>query len=228
VKNLKIILLALVHLVFLANSAQAHYDPNVGRWLSRDPIAERGGVNLYGFVGNDGVNRWDKLGLKCCKKDIEDQLFELNRRYWGATQRFAANGVCHGGKGMRSCKNTSYAVLSALEPIPKCWTCSLERRRKPWYKGGFDHQVITCVAHPDPSESGYNPEPVVFDFWGGNDVSARHDDFVDDYPVPLVPEDPKTGTSENDHPPEINKIIRDYPYDPIDSIPPTPRTINLP
>lgn len=27
----------------------------VGLWPSRDPIGERGGVNLYGFVGNDGV-----------------------------------------------------------------------------------------------------------------------------------------------------------------------------
>jgi RHS repeat-associated protein len=39
------------------------YDPVTGRWPSRDPIGERGGVNLYGFVGNDGVNQWDLLGL---------------------------------------------------------------------------------------------------------------------------------------------------------------------
>ena len=39
-----------------------YYDPLTGRWPSRDPIGERGGVNLYGFVGNDGVNRWDILG----------------------------------------------------------------------------------------------------------------------------------------------------------------------
>jgi RHS repeat-associated protein len=39
------------------------YDPVTGRWPSRDPIEERGGVNLYGFVGNDGVNRWDLIGL---------------------------------------------------------------------------------------------------------------------------------------------------------------------
>ncbi len=25
-------------------------------WLSRDPIAERGGLNLYGYVGNDPVS----------------------------------------------------------------------------------------------------------------------------------------------------------------------------
>jgi len=39
-----------------------YYDPKTGRWPSRDPIEEEGGVNLYGFVGNDGVNRWDILG----------------------------------------------------------------------------------------------------------------------------------------------------------------------
>jgi len=39
-----------------------YYDPVTGRWPSRDPIAERGGLNLYGFVGNNGVNRADYLG----------------------------------------------------------------------------------------------------------------------------------------------------------------------
>jgi RHS repeat-associated protein len=38
------------------------YDPVTGRWPSRDPIEEQGGINLYAFVGNDGVNRWDLLG----------------------------------------------------------------------------------------------------------------------------------------------------------------------
>ncbi|MBU6303731.1 MAG: hypothetical protein KGS60_19460, partial [Verrucomicrobia bacterium] len=39
------------------------YDPAQGRWLSRDPLGEAGGVNLYGFVGNDGVGQIDLLGL---------------------------------------------------------------------------------------------------------------------------------------------------------------------
>ena len=39
------------------------YDPVDGRWLSRDPMGERGGMNLYGMAGNDPVNRWDLLGL---------------------------------------------------------------------------------------------------------------------------------------------------------------------
>jgi RHS repeat-associated protein len=40
------------------------YDPETGRWPSRDPIEENGGINLYSFVGNDGVNLVDFLGLE--------------------------------------------------------------------------------------------------------------------------------------------------------------------
>lgn len=36
---------------------------STGSWLSRDPIAERGGINLYAFVRNDSLDRIDKLGL---------------------------------------------------------------------------------------------------------------------------------------------------------------------
>jgi hypothetical protein len=43
--------------------AYRYYDPVTGRWPSRDPIEEEGGINLYGFVGNDGVNKWDLLGM---------------------------------------------------------------------------------------------------------------------------------------------------------------------
>ncbi|MCH7229120.1 hypothetical protein MLD59_23495 [Verrucomicrobiaceae bacterium E54] len=34
-----------------------------GRWPSRDPIEEEGGVNLYGFAGNRSVDSIDYLGL---------------------------------------------------------------------------------------------------------------------------------------------------------------------
>ena len=33
--------------------------------MNRDPIAEKGGLNLYGFVGNEPVSKWDILGKEC-------------------------------------------------------------------------------------------------------------------------------------------------------------------
>jgi RHS repeat-associated protein len=39
-----------------------YYDPVTGRWPSRDPIGERGGFNLYGFVQNMVLDWIDVLG----------------------------------------------------------------------------------------------------------------------------------------------------------------------
>ncbi len=41
-----------------------YYDPNLQRWLSQDPIEELGGLNLYGFVGNEPINAVDPYGLE--------------------------------------------------------------------------------------------------------------------------------------------------------------------
>lgn len=38
------------------------YGPSNGRWLTRDPLSYRGGVNLYGYVGNNPGNRVDPSG----------------------------------------------------------------------------------------------------------------------------------------------------------------------
>lgn len=38
------------------------YDPRIGRWLSRDPIAERGGTNLFAYVADNPVQFRDRLG----------------------------------------------------------------------------------------------------------------------------------------------------------------------
>ena len=39
------------------------YNPSFGGWLSRDPIEEQGGANVYGFVRNDPVGKADLHGL---------------------------------------------------------------------------------------------------------------------------------------------------------------------
>jgi RHS repeat-associated protein len=46
------------------NYGYRYYNPTTGRWPNRDPIGERGGLNLYGFVGNSPTSRFDRRGLQ--------------------------------------------------------------------------------------------------------------------------------------------------------------------
>ncbi|MCP5535565.1 MAG: tyrosine-type recombinase/integrase [Akkermansiaceae bacterium] len=41
-----------------------YYDANVGRWINRDPVGERGGMNLYGFIKNMPTMAFDVLGYQ--------------------------------------------------------------------------------------------------------------------------------------------------------------------
>lgn len=46
-----------------------HYNPQDGRWISRDPIGEKGGVHLYGFVKNNPVSISEYLGLSFSSRE---------------------------------------------------------------------------------------------------------------------------------------------------------------
>ena len=63
-----------------------YYDPVTGRWPSRDPIGERGGINLYGMVGNDAIYGVDILGqfnLLDCLCDFTSGLKQAGGEFLG-------------------------------------------------------------------------------------------------------------------------------------------------
>lgn len=49
------------------------YNASVGRWISRDPMGEGGGVNLYDYVLNSPINSYDPFGLIDCA-DLRNQI----------------------------------------------------------------------------------------------------------------------------------------------------------
>ncbi len=67
-------------------SGHRYYNPSTGRWLSRDPIGEIGGRNLYGYVSNDPVNRFDPLGeqenkdCKCCECAVGINITDIEAK----------------------------------------------------------------------------------------------------------------------------------------------------
>jgi RHS repeat-associated protein len=55
------------------------YDAQLGRFISRDPLGEDGGINLYGYTENDPLNYNDPLGLtKGGKQNISTGGFTKN------------------------------------------------------------------------------------------------------------------------------------------------------
>ncbi len=63
------------------NYGYRFYVPLLGRWINRDPIREKGGPNLYKFVGNRPTGWVDAFGLKkVCNSGTKD---------WNVTKEWA-------------------------------------------------------------------------------------------------------------------------------------------
>ena len=50
------------------------YMPSIGRWLTRDPMGEVAGANLYAYVGNNPISNNDPLGL--CEKNHCEAIYQ--------------------------------------------------------------------------------------------------------------------------------------------------------
>jgi RHS repeat-associated protein len=75
----------------LALTLYRAYDPSRGRWISRDPIEEGGGLNLYVYVANSPVRNIDTYGLEVTCTD----WVEVSRRflYYGDDQEMPVGEV---------------------------------------------------------------------------------------------------------------------------------------
>jgi RHS repeat-associated protein len=53
-----------------------YYDPKVGRFVTKDPIGFKGGINVYAYVSNNPVNRIDPLGFS--EREIFGYCYSCN------------------------------------------------------------------------------------------------------------------------------------------------------
>jgi RHS repeat-associated protein len=84
-----------------------YYNPSIGRWLSRDPIEEKGGMNLYGFVNNKVPNYVDALGY------LDVDITEAIEWAEAAANQIVKQAVTHTATYSVVCPKGSSAYLLA-------------------------------------------------------------------------------------------------------------------
>jgi RHS repeat-associated protein len=140
-----------------------YYNTTTGKWINRDPIEETGGVNVYGFVGNDGVNTLDYLG----NREVQFTATDTQTQVCTEVQILSWSGVSVslnlGGIGVSSSwtwKAISktcgdWLPMKILDyPLPeKCkWTSGIRLTGKGNYKTGspsYSGTTRTVITQED-------------------------------------------------------------------------------
>ena len=133
-----------------------YYSPEMGRWFSRDPIEENGGVNLYGFVGNNLIGTLDKFGLNVPIKDnLKINYSSADVTMINRTKKAAKGGSILGWTEVEGLLDIS-ANWVASDPC----TCEFEIKKV---------DINTTLYIPEP---GFKPLPSRFGKWPFVSVSA--------------------------------------------------------
>lgn len=144
--------------------SHAFYNPNTGRWLSRDPIEERGGANLYGFTGNRSINKIDRDGRAT---SLDRNLFDVRIRthhYFSAVViSFRAGSR---SRGCATCKDIklAQAVATIYEGLmdnllhDEGWILDTDSRSDPWYPHQTS-QYASVTMTDDPGLRWWFPVP---------------------------------------------------------------------
>jgi RHS repeat-associated protein len=90
-----------------------YYTPATGRWASRDPIGEEGGVNLNAFVSNDPFNFVDPWGLRIYPRDFIGPIGPTDQRGLTKTQETALRELVR--------REKEYGVIGAAAMSSNTW-----------------------------------------------------------------------------------------------------------
>jgi RHS repeat-associated protein len=130
-----------------------YYDPVTGRWSSRDPIEERGGFNLYGFVWNNSLLYFDILGAEPkCQAEALAALAKANN--------LSQDALAKDQKGLEYCGVVCCrkGVCKATGPYPGFWHRGIPKCNS-FQKGGCEELgpdwKLVSIYHTHPS-AGYS------------------------------------------------------------------------
>jgi len=159
------------------------YSPMLGKFLSRDPIGEAGGTNLYGYVGNNPIKYSDPSGLG-----------PITAATWGAagaqigwwagggtgalaTAPFGGEGAIPGAWSGAAIGGAFGYSLGWLQPDPGQTSCNAKPPKnasdpngpkapgEPGAAEGFEHPEGGPNWVPNPNGPGYGWEDASGNVW---------------------------------------------------------------
>jgi RHS repeat-associated protein len=149
------------------------YDPNLQRWVNRDPIEEDGGINLYGFSENNPINICDLFGL-----NSQDVLLILSV-YNQATTQMNQSGHRVGWFSPFSSLNSD--IYYPWFGSGKGWECVRQSQYVTNVLSDqhyYDNWTIQTVTSPNlthtwvqaVSSNPYDPSIILDPWWGSTTI----------------------------------------------------------
>ena len=155
---------ALIAWLLVPQTAHCFYNPSTGRWLSRDPVEELGGLNLCGFVGNQPINKTDRDGrAPFPQQGSFDVSIDTHHYYSEVTIVFQSGWRAKDCPGCRNIKlaqvvSTIYEGLLDNLTHSDGWKLDTDRSHDPWYPHQTS-QIAYVAMHDAPGMRWYYPVP---------------------------------------------------------------------
>lgn len=121
----------------LLDYGRRYYSLSQGRFLGRDPIDEKGGLLLYGFVENNPINRWDVLGMQSPtvmssftvnggRREIKQEL-DGEGNLWEVTYQDMSIDPAYGIEDMQEVARVRIATARNSDPVDAPDPCAGRR-----------------------------------------------------------------------------------------------------
>jgi RHS repeat-associated protein len=183
-----------------------YYDPATGRWPSRDPIEEEGGLNLYSFVENCPNDNFDPVGLSSPKaQKAEEGSYECACDRKEINKLVLKKSLEADQKSSEDINNVPYDVRERGRKENKGKELSRGREFGGRICCNSKTKVVSAngpfVSRSGPNGDGWNKDPKGF-FWQGIAIEI-------DAVSPPCPEDSKEVARYHSHPSGSDRFSED-------------------